>query len=61
MKCIITYTSSTENEDFYSEGANAKLLDLGEVKLSDIFAPLKAAGTDAAASVTSLLLNHRDA
>ena len=51
----------TENEDFYSEGANAKLLDLGEVKLSDIFSPLKAAGTDASASVTSLLPNHRDA
>merc|ERR1719446_2023023 len=29
MRCIITYTSSTEAEDFYGEGADAKLLDFG--------------------------------
>jgi len=27
MRCVITYTSSTEGEDFYGEGADAKLLD----------------------------------
>ena len=28
MKCIITYTSSTAGEDFYGEGADAKVPDL---------------------------------
>lgn len=40
MRCIITYTSSTADADFYGEGADAKLLDLsqrGGVTLSDIF------------------------
>ena len=43
MRCIITYTSSTEAEDFYGEGADAKVPDLGSrnVKLVDIFGPLK--------------------
>jgi HAD superfamily hydrolase (TIGR01509 family) len=40
MRCIITYTASTSGEDFYSEGAAAKLLDLsqrGGVSLASIF------------------------
>ena len=60
MKCIITYTSSTENEDFYSEGADATLLDLGKVSLNDVFAPLDASPDDPAA-VGRLLPDHRDA
>ena len=28
MKCVITYTASTEREDFYAEGADAKLFDM---------------------------------
>ena len=27
MKCVITYTEQTAAEDFYGEGADAKLLD----------------------------------
>eukprot|EP01036_Dinobryon_divergens_P025761 gene25761-34342_t len=37
MRCIITYTSSTEREDFYGEGADAKICNLGGVTLADIF------------------------
>ena len=38
MACVITYTSSTEREDFYAEGAQAKLLDFGGgVQLDDFF------------------------
>lgn len=40
MRCVITYTSSTANEDFYGEGADAKLLDLsqrGGISLESIF------------------------
>ena len=49
MKCIITYTDSTENEDFYGEGADAKVPTLGsrEVTLSSIFGPIKENGVDA--------------
>jgi len=36
-RCIITYTSSTESEDFYGEGADAKIGNLGGVTLADIF------------------------
>lgn len=39
-RCIITYTSSTEKEDFYGEGADAKVPSLAGVTLSDIFDPL---------------------
>ena len=28
MKCVITYTDSTKGEDFYGEGADAKLFDM---------------------------------
>lgn len=49
MKCIITYTSSTEEEDFYGEGADAKVPDLGsrKVTLEKIFGPLRQEGLDA--------------
>ncbi|KAL3920870.1 MAG: hypothetical protein SGARI_006836 [Bacillariaceae sp.] len=49
MKCIITYTSSTANEDFYSEGAEAKVPDLAsrKVSLDSIFAPLRSVGLNA--------------
>ena len=66
MKCIITYTSSTEGEDFYGEGADAKLLDLGgasekggAVTLKDVFTPLDDAG-DAYAELHKLLPGKRD-
>ena len=44
MNCIITYTPSTENEDFYGEGADAKVPDLqsrGQVTVQSIFGPLR--------------------
>ena len=31
MKCVITYTPQTDQEDFYAAGADAKLLDFGAV------------------------------
>lgn len=49
MKCIITYTDSTKNGDFYGEGADAKVPTLGDrgVTLSSIFDPIKEFGADA--------------
>lgn len=49
MNCIITYTSSTEGEDFYGNGADAKVPDLGsrKVTLASIFDPLKENGANA--------------
>ena len=49
MKCIITYTSSTANQDFYGEGAAAKVPDLQSrsVTLESIFGPLRTHGDDA--------------
>lgn len=49
MKCIITYTGSTKNEDFYGAGADAVVPDLKsrKVTLSSIFDPLKQKGLDA--------------
>lgn len=43
MKCLITYTKSTEGEDFYGEGADAKVPELASagVTLEKIFLPLK--------------------
>ena len=43
MKCLITYTKSTEDEDFYGEGADAKVPELASagVTLEKIFGPLK--------------------
>lgn len=40
MKCIITYTESTKDCDFYAEGADAVVEDLSKVNLDDIFKPL---------------------
>jgi beta-phosphoglucomutase-like phosphatase (HAD superfamily) len=49
MRCIITYTSSTESCDFYAEGADAKVPELGsrKVDLESIFGPLRANGPTA--------------
>lgn len=49
MKCIITYTASTEGEDFYGEGADAKVPELGsrKVTLDSIFGPLRTDGLKA--------------
>ena len=49
MKCIITYTSSTADQDFYNEGAVATVPDLGSrnVNLESIFGPLRKEGNDA--------------
>lgn len=43
MRCIITYTTSTENEDFYSLGCDAKVPELGSrgITLEMIFDPMK--------------------
>lgn len=50
MKCLITYTKSTEREDFYANGADAKVPELGKagVTLEKIFGPMKEQGLDAA-------------
>jgi hypothetical protein len=40
MKCIITYTESTKDEDFYAEGADAVVADLANVDLDAIFNPM---------------------
>lgn len=49
MKCVITYTSSTGGEDFYGEGADAKVPELGsrKVTLASIFGPLMESGVNA--------------
>ena len=49
MKCIITYTDNTKNEDFYGEGADAKIPDLGsrKVTLASIFGPIMELGPTA--------------
>ena len=46
MKCLITYTNSTVNEDFYGFGCDAKVPDLGsrDVTLDKIFGPMKENG-----------------
>ena len=48
MKCIITYTTSTSDGDFYGEGAEAKVPELGarQVTLQSIFGPLRDNGLD---------------
>eukprot|EP00802_Teleaulax_amphioxeia_P015185 Tamp_15271.p1 GENE.Tamp_15271~~Tamp_15271.p1 ORF type:complete len:384 (-),score=82.11 Tamp_15271:402-1427(-) len=40
MKCIITYTESTKDEDFYAEGADAVVPDLAHVDIDTIFQPM---------------------
>jgi HAD superfamily hydrolase (TIGR01509 family) len=49
MKCVITYTASTAGEDFYGEGADAKVPELGSCKvtLESIFGPLREKGLNA--------------
>mmetsp|Transcript_3913 Transcript_3913/g.5191 ORF Transcript_3913/g.5191 Transcript_3913/m.5191 type:complete len:323 (+) Transcript_3913:2-970(+) len=49
MKCLITYTSSTEREDFYGYGCDAKVPELKSagVTLDKIFGPMKEKGVDA--------------
>ncbi|KAL3817642.1 hypothetical protein ACHAXA_011730 [Cyclostephanos tholiformis] len=49
MRCIVTYTTSTENEDFYALGCDAKVPELGSkgVTLDMIFGPMKRDGPDA--------------
>ncbi|KAL3761679.1 hypothetical protein ACHAW5_002659 [Stephanodiscus triporus] len=49
MRCIITYTTSTENEDFYALGCDGKVPELGSagVTLEMIFEPMKRDGPDA--------------
>ena len=49
MRCIITYTTSTENEDFYALGCDAKVPELGSagVTLDMIFEPMRKGGPDA--------------
>jgi len=42
MKCIITYTESTKDADFYGEGADAVVADLSAVTLEGIFGSLEA-------------------
>ena len=53
MNCVITYTPSTQSQDFYGEGADAKLLDMANVRLADVFDPIVAGGRE-------LLEKHRD-
>ena len=57
MKCVITYTSSTADCDFYGEGAHAKVpdLDSSQVTLDSIFDPLREHGLSA-----DILENTRD-
>ena len=49
MRCIITYTDSTSCEDFYGQGADAKVPDLEsrKVSLSSIFGPIREFGVNA--------------
>ena len=49
MRCIVTYTASTENEDFYSLGCDAKVPELGSagVTLDMIFGPMRTDGRNA--------------
>ena len=49
MKCLITYTSSTADQDFYGEGAIAAVPDLAsrKVTLDSIFDPLRKDGINA--------------
>mmetsp|Transcript_22733 Transcript_22733/g.37633 ORF Transcript_22733/g.37633 Transcript_22733/m.37633 type:complete len:311 (+) Transcript_22733:79-1011(+) len=46
MKCVITYTTSTAAADFYGEGAEATVPELGarKVTLESIFGPLRGEG-----------------
>jgi beta-phosphoglucomutase-like phosphatase (HAD superfamily) len=40
MRCVVTYTEQTADQDFYAAGADAKLLDFGAgVDVPQLFAP----------------------
>lgn len=56
MKCVITYTASTENENFYAVGADAKVPDLESrnVGLESIFSSLREEGD------SEMLVGKRD-
>jgi len=55
MKCVITYTEETAEQDFYAEGADAKLLDFSSgVSTDALFSP-------EATVLESLLEGVRDA
>jgi HAD superfamily hydrolase (TIGR01509 family) len=58
MKCVITYTNSTADQNFYAEGAIATLPDLASrgVTLRDIFGPLRTDGDGA-----DILVGQKDA
>lgn len=48
MKCLITYTSGTKDEDFYGAGAaDAVVPDLSRVTLASIFDPIREKGPNA--------------
>jgi len=53
MRCLITYTKSTMNEDFYSLGCDAKVPELGSTKvtLDKIFQPMIDSGFDDKAEI----------
>lgn len=48
MKCLITYTKGTANEDFYANGADAKVPEIASsgVTFGGIFEPLRENGLD---------------
>mmetsp|Transcript_36209 Transcript_36209/g.88063 ORF Transcript_36209/g.88063 Transcript_36209/m.88063 type:complete len:336 (-) Transcript_36209:283-1290(-) len=46
MRCIITYTESTKDCDFYAEGADAVVEDFSKITLDDVFKPLFEGETD---------------
>jgi len=48
MKCLITYTKGTSKEDFYANGADAKVPELASsgVTFEGIFGPLREGGVD---------------
>ena len=55
LRCVITYTPNTEKEDFYGEGAAAKLPSLAGVSLEDIFRPLVLANSGSNEEVSELV------
>jgi len=48
MKCLITYTKGTSKEDFYANGADAKVPEIASsgVTFEGIFGPLRESGLD---------------
>lgn len=64
MRCLITYTASTTNEDFYGMGADAKVPDLANngnpVTLGSIFEPLREAFPSDKDEYPDLLVGLKD-